>query len=183
MDGAPDLTRKNQGCEDGAACDFDQIPGRCTFRVGVCLNRTGIAGCTPGNIQTFELRKVNLAVSEEAAAAAALTAAVIGLATPGSASAPDRCREGVRHKLCSIPANLECDTSLGAGNGVCDIGTGVVFSPPLDTATQLGPCTEPVDVIVPVGGQLRLKARTARTTPNRLRDSDVLQLSCRHPTP
>lgn len=184
VDGA-NLTKKSLVCEDGAACDFDQLAGRCTFRVGICLNRIGVAGCTPGNIATFELRKIHLAIPEEATAGAALSAAVVGLASPGTATAPDRCRAGVKFKQCSIPSNQECDTALGAGDGVCDIGSGVVFSPPLDTGTQVSPCTEAVDVVVPVGRRLKLNGLAARATatPKPARDRDALHLTCRAPTP
>ncbi len=180
VDEAPDLRRISQICHDGASCDFDQIPGQCTFRVGVCLNRTGVTGCTPGNIQTFELTKVNLAHPEEAAAAQAITAAVLGLA-PGTATAPDRCREGAKRKICAIPNNVQCDSALGKGDGVCDIGAGVVFAPPLDVSTQVAPCTEPVDVVVPAHGRLRLSVRVkqAPTSTRPGRDNDVLRLSCR----
>jgi len=180
VDEAPDLQKVTQICHDGALCDFDQIPGQCTFRIGVCLNRTGVAGCVPGNIRTFELANVNLTHPEEAAAAQALIAAVVGLA-PGTATVPDRCRKGSKGKICSIPNNQQCDSALGAGDGVCDIGSGVVFGPALDAATQVAPCTQPVDVMVPVGGKLRLRSRAKVALPAKrpTRDNDALRLSCR----
>lgn len=177
LDGAPSkLTNRVQVCRDGAACDFDTIPGQCTFRVGVCLNRPPVNGCTSGGVVTFDLRKLDVNRREDAAAAEAITTAVANLA-PGRAVVPDRCRLGLPGKICSIPDNHECDSSFGKGDGICDVGTGVLFSSPLDPGDQVSTCTSGVDVVVPVGGRLRLRSVVHRTTgPG---DADHMKLICR----
>ena len=170
------LTRRGQPCTDGAGCDFDGVVGQCTFRVGVCLNRTGIAACTPGNLVTFDLLRLDISDPGRAAAAEAITDAVSAL-SPGTATVPDRCRLGLQGKVCSIPDDAECDTTFGAGNGACDLGAGVLFAPPLDGGAQTRPCTPGVDVVVPAGGRLVLRARA--TNAAGLRDTDALRLVCR----
>jgi hypothetical protein len=42
-------------CRDGDACDFDSIAGQCTFRIGACLNRLGIAGCAVGDLRSLDV--------------------------------------------------------------------------------------------------------------------------------
>lgn len=177
LDAAPGpLTFATQRCPEGAACDFDAIGGQCTFRVGVCLNRSGVPGCTPGAIVTWDLLGLEVGESAHAAAAEALTGAVAALAPGGAALVPDRCRLGLAGKACSIPQDLECDTFFGAGDGACDIGTGVQFAPPLVAADQAAPCTAGTDVVVPVGSRLRLRARL--TQADARRDKDKLTLVC-----
>jgi len=93
---------------------------------------------------------------------------VAGLA-PTAASVPGRCRVGLRGKVCSD--NRECDTLFG--NSICDLGTGVLFSPPLDARV----CTVSVDVVVKAGRSLYLRSVTRRST-GRF-DLDRLRLVCR----
>jgi hypothetical protein len=112
---------------------------------------------------------------QHAAAAEALTAAVAALA-PDGAVLPDRCRLGIKRKACSIPHNYECDTRFGIGDGLCDVGTGVLFDPPLEPAAQVSTCTPSVDVVVAAGTRLKLPAR-ARTGSGR-RDNDMVRLVC-----
>jgi cysteine-rich repeat protein len=178
LDAAPrDLARTSQICRDGDPCDFDAIPGQCTFRVGICLNRPGVPGCVRTGIETFELR--GLRVDQQPAVIEALTAAVASLA-PGTALVPDRCREGLRGKICAIPENIQCDSRFGARDGVCDIGTGILFTPALEPAdlagAQAATCTPGVDVVVPVGGRLNLGARVRSTTGRP--DGDRIRVAC-----
>lgn len=181
LDSPPqDVARKTQRCTDGAACDFDAAVGQCTFRVGVCLNRPEPANCTAGNLGSVDLLGIDVNDPVEAAAAQAITTAMETL-TVGGVDTPDRCREGVHTKSCSIPDDDECDTFLGAGNGLCDIGTGVVFTPPLDPAIlggdQITSCTPGTDVVVPAGSSLKLLTLIRR---DGLRtDKDRLRLICR----
>ena len=178
LDSPPgDLKQRTQTCSDGAPCDFDTIPGQCTFRVGVCLSRPGVAGCERGKLRTFELQGLKLDRPQEAVVIATITGAVADLA-PGVSSIPDRCRAGARGQTCSIPNNQQCDRSLGSGDGICDIGATVVFFPPLDPGdaggAQLNSCTPGKDVVVPAGSLLRLKSRVTKNTGRRDRDSLVL---------
>lgn len=166
--------KQKQVCKDGAACDFDTIAGQCTFRVGLCVNRLGMPQCEIGDLRAVELH-LRVDRPQHAAAAEALTAALARLA-PGGAVLPDRCRLGIARKACSIPRNYECDTRFGVGDGLCDVGTGVLFDPPLEPEAQASACTESVDVVVAAGTRLKLPAR-ARTGSGR-RDSDVLLLVC-----
>ena len=182
LDSPPyDVKRRSQRCSDGAACDFDEVPGQCTFRAGFCLNRPEPASCTPGDLSAVDLLRLKIVEPVDAAAAEALTTAIAALSI-GTSDVPDRCREGLKRKICSIPDDDECDSFLGASDGMCDIGTGVVFTPPLNPSylggDQLVTCTPGVDVVVPVGSQLRLKAEISRQRPPR-RDRDLLRLFCR----
>jgi cysteine-rich repeat protein len=180
LDAAPrDQRRTTQVCTDGDPCDFDAIPGQCTFRVGVCLNRPGVPGCTLGGLSSFDLRlKVN--VSDQAAVAAEIITAAVAKLAPSSADVPGRCRRGLRGKVCSIPDNPECDTFFGAGDGICDVGTGVLFDPPLDPqdqgGDQISPCTPGKDIVVSAGARLKLRSLVHRTTGKR--DRDMVRLLC-----
>jgi cysteine-rich repeat protein len=182
LDSAPGgLAERIQICTDGDTCDFDTIAGQCTFRVGVCLNRPGIPGCDRGKIRTYQLQRMKVTLPDQAAAIQALTAAVQDLAPPTVASVPDLCREGARGETCSIPDDQQCDRSIGSGDGVCDIGTGVVFFPPLDPAdlggAQLSICTPGVDVVVQAGAVLKLRSRATQNSGRQ--DKDALVLTCR----
>jgi cysteine-rich repeat protein len=175
LDNPPsDPIRLKQVCKDGAACDFDAINGQCTFRAGICLNRLGVPGCAVGDLDSVDLR-LRVGRPSHAAAAETLTAAMADLA-PGASVIPDRCRFGLQHKSCSIPNNYECDTFFGVGDGLCDIGTGVLYLPPLEQAAQASACTPSVDLVVAVGERLKLPA-LARTGSGR-RDKDRVTLVC-----
>jgi len=181
LDSPPNgFNQRTQVCKDGAACDFDSIPGQCTFRVGVCLSRPGIVGCERGKLRTFTMRGVHLDRPQEATALETITAAVAALG-PGVATIPDRCRAGARGETCTIPNNAQCDSSLGKGDGVCDIGATVVFFPPLDPidagGVQLTSCTPGEDIVVQAGTVLRLKSKVTKNTGRS--DGDVLTLICR----
>jgi cysteine-rich repeat protein len=183
LDSAPrDLRKTRQVCSDGAACDFDTIPGQCTFRVGVCLNRDLVPGCTRGGLLTFDLLGIKVTDPAQAAAVETLTTAVHDLA-PSVADVPGRCREGLRGKICSIPEDRECDSHFGTGDGVCDIGTGVEFSSPLDPpdlgGAQVAICTPGVDIVVPTGTSLKLRSYARRATGSPNRDIDTLRIVCR----
>jgi cysteine-rich repeat protein len=172
--------RRVHRCRDGDPCDFDAETGQCTFRLGMCVNRTDVAGCTPGELLTVDLVGVRVGDPTAAAAVEAVTNAVRELA-PSSGLVPDRCRSGLPGKVCSIPDDRECDSFFGAGNGACDIGTGVVFSPPLDPAAlggeQVSPCTPSLDVVVPAGRRLALRARSRQASG--VGDYDTVKLVCR----
>lgn len=180
IDNAPqELRRRVQRCTDGDPCDFDTEAGQCTFRIGACVNRTDVAICTPGDLVTVDLLGLDVSDADQAAAAEVITNAIRDLG-PASGVVPDRCRAGLRGKACSIPDDNECDTFFGAGNGLCDIGTGVEFAPPLDPQTlggeQTSPCTPSLDVVVPAGSRLTLRARSRQT--NGSQDFDTLRLIC-----
>jgi cysteine-rich repeat protein len=209
LDSAPgDLRFRKQTCTDGAPCDFDgAVNGRCTFHVGVCLNRPAPAGCVAGGIQAFDLLRLRfrgictagrigarcvksplvddcetsagandgVCLSREADAAANVTDAVRLLA-PSIATVPDRCRAGLKGKVCSIDDDNECDRVFGAGDGRCDIGAGVEFDPSLDAGDQVTACTPGVDVVVDAHGKLKLSSHIRRTTG--VPDKDKLLLVC-----
>jgi hypothetical protein len=89
-----------------------------------------------------------------------------------------RCR-----KVCSIPDDRGCDSHFGTGDGICDIGTGVEFSSPLDPAdlggTQTAICTPGIDVVVASGTNLKLRSQVKRTPALPNRDIDTLELVCK----
>jgi cysteine-rich repeat protein len=181
LDSPPgNLGQRTQSCTDGAPCDFDSIPGQCTFRVGVCLNRPGIVGCERGKIRTFDVGGLRLKRPPDAAALATITQAVAALA-PGAATVPDHCRAGARGLTCVIPNNHQCDKLLGSNDGVCDLGASVVFFPPLDPADagggQLSNCTPGQDIVVKTNSVLRLTSRVTKNTGRT--DGDKLKLICR----
>ena len=62
------------------------------------------------------------------------------------------------------------------GDGLCDIGTGVLFLPSLDPPDQVSTCTPSFDVAVAAGSRLKLPA-LARTGSGR-RDKDRITLVC-----
>ena len=182
LDSAPqNLTERVQICTDGAPCDFDAIAGQCTFRVGVCLNRPGIVGCDRGKIRKFELQRLKVTRLDHAPAIQAIGAAVRDLAPATVGAVPDLCRKGARGETCTIPDNEQCDRAFGTGDGICDIGTGVVFFPPLDPAdqggAQLSACTPGVDVVVQAGATLKLRSRATQNTG--AQDKDAIVLVCR----
>lgn len=180
LDQAPrDLSQRTQACVDGASCDFDALAGQCTFRVGVCLNRSSVPGCVPGKLRSFELQRLKVTRPEDATVIEALTAAIRELA-PTSATVPDLCRSGARGQVCAIPEDEQCDTVLGRGDGACDIGSRVDFFPPLDPpggGLQVSTCTPGIDVVVSAGGVLRLKSRATRNLGRH--DKDAMLLVCR----
>ncbi|NQY92345.1 MAG: hypothetical protein HRT46_11915, partial [Deltaproteobacteria bacterium] len=179
IDSAPSLTRRSQSCKDGDSCDFDSLPGQCTFRLGVCLNRPGVTGCTPGGLLAWDLRRLDVTELQKANAAETLTTAVAAL-SGGSTVTPDRCVTGDRRKNCTIPNNFECDRTFGAANGFCDVGTGVLFFPNLDPANlggeQVATCSPSQDIIVAAGTRLRLKSKTRRVIGRS--DRDAVRLRC-----
>jgi cysteine-rich repeat protein len=175
VNGLPQRPReRNQICVDGEPCDGDAVPGQCTFRVGACLNRSGLGDCTPGGLVTYELRRMDIEDVEQAAFVESMTAGVAALA-PGAAIIPDRCRLGLREKTCAIPSDHQCDRAFGLGDGACDIGTGVLFTSPFD---DLDTCTDTVDVVLPTFTRAKLRARVTRGS-SRERDDDLLRLVCR----
>jgi len=174
-----DLKKRVQICTDGQACDLDlpPTPGQCTFHVGVCLNRPNALGCPLGDIQTFEILRPKVPAQDPAIERDAINSLITAVEPLGpSSSVPQRCRLGVRGKICS--EDQECDTHLGAGNGVCDIATGVLFVPPLDPGDQSNICTIPsVAIVVPAGGKLKLLSRVTRASGSQ--DKDAVLLVCR----
>jgi cysteine-rich repeat protein len=184
LDNPPlDPKKRHQRCPEGVdACDADTVAdGICTFRVGYCLNRPEPATCASGQVLSVDIVKLKIADPVQASAAETLTTALSGL-TSGSFEVPDRCREGQRKKNCSIPDNLECDKFLGSFDGACDIGTGVIFTPPLfpiaDGGEQILQCTPSATIEVPKGERLRLKAHVRRAPEGLRGDKDVMRLTC-----
>ena len=90
---------------------------------------------------------------------------------------PGRCLHGLKGKVCS--ERNECDRAFGLGDGLCDIGTGVEFDPPLDATTQESTCTPSEDIIVDAGTKLKLKSFARRVTERP--DKDRLMLVCAAP--
>ncbi len=129
-----ELERARFTCKDGdAMCDWDEMPDQCTFRIGVCLNRPGIADCSldPGGIVAWDLRGLRIAREghRHEIAAERFVDAVAGLA-PGAVT-PGRCVRGLKGKSCNVPNDFECAPTFGSPNGACDISTGVLFFPAL----------------------------------------------------
>jgi len=167
--------RSSVTCVQGTPdCDFDDVPGQCTFLVSVCFNKTGVVGCTPGQISSWDLPRLKLDREGEAKAAEDV-AGIVQAVSPGGAFLLDRCARGAHGQVCTIPADYQCDAPFGAGNGSCDVGAGVLFDPKI-TATDR--CTDSVPVVVGVGKKLVLRARVTRGE-RKGRDIDVLRLSCR----
>ena len=151
------------------------IAGQCTFRVGVCLNRLGLAACSAGDLRALDLR-LHVERPEHAAAAEAHhrrrwrpwpRAARSSPTAAASASSASRARS---------PTTTSATRDFGVGDGLCDIGTGVLFLPPLEPVAQTSTCTPSIDVVVAVGSRLKLPA-LARTGSAR-RDKDTLRLVC-----
>jgi cysteine-rich repeat protein len=177
MDSPPqDLKFRKQVCKDGAACDHDAVVnGECAFSVGMCLNRPDPVGCQSGPILAVDIPRLKTILPFAAAAAEELTDA-LGTLTSDAFDAPGRCREGRPRKNCTI--NTDCDSHLGAGDGICDVATGVAYLPPLDaTVNQLSPCTSGRPVVVPVGGRLTMKNYVRRVGALR-GDRDTVRLFC-----
>ncbi len=79
-----------QACTDGdPRCDFDGVPGQCTFHLRVCANNTDLPSCDPGDrLQSWELRAPS---AKKAATRPALAAVRDAFATvPGAVIGPDR---------------------------------------------------------------------------------------------
>ncbi len=181
LDSPPnDPRRRRQRCQDGTACDFDGTAnGSCTFSVGYCVNRPDPAGCAQAPVIAIDLRKLRTEDPVQANAAEILTDALAAL-TSGGFDAPSRCREGLRGKNCT--ENTDCDSFLGAGDGLCDVATGVSYDPPLaasgPNANQTTACTPGQLIAVPTTiRSLRLRTQVRRVEPFK-GDRDTLRLSC-----
>lgn len=180
LDNPPQSTSSHfQRCQDGAACDFDAAAdGKCTFSVGICLNRPQPVACTQSPIIALELLHLRVEDPVQAAVAETMTDALATL-TSESAEMPGRCSRGLRRKNCSVAT--DCDSYLGAHDGICNVATGVAYVPEL-TALGLSPnqttaCTSGEPVVVPVGVNLRLRLYAHRDASVRS-DKDTLRLSC-----
>jgi cysteine-rich repeat protein len=164
------------GCIAGGlqALDLQRLKfrGICTAgRVGAkCVKSPLVDDC-----ETSPGANDGACLSREADAAAGITDAVRLLA-PTIAKVPDRCRAGLKGKVCSIADDNECDRAFGAGDGRCDIGAGVEFDPPLNAGDQATACTPSVDVVVDAGRKLKLSSHIRRTTGSP--DNDRLVLVC-----
>lgn len=183
MDSPPqDLKYRKQTCTDGAFCDFDTVVnGECVFSVGMCVNRPEPAGCVTGPVLAVDIPRLDTSLPWAAAAGEALTDA-LGMLTSDSFDAPGRCRDGRARKNCTF--NVDCDSYLGAGDGICDVATGVAYLPPLDafggTPNQLVPCTAGQPVTVPVGERLNMRSYVRREMPLK-GDRDNIRLYCLAP--
>jgi len=183
MDSPPqDLKFRKQTCIDGDACDFDTVVnGECAFSVGICLNRSDPVGCVSAPIIAVDIPRLKTELSYAAAAAEELTDA-LGALTSDAYDAPGRCREGRERKNCTI--NTDCDSFLGAVDGICDVATGVAYLPPLVATggmpNQLAPCTPGQPVVVPVGERLSMRSYVRRDTALK-GDRDNLRLYCLAP--
>ncbi|TFH23425.1 MAG: DUF4215 domain-containing protein [Myxococcales bacterium] len=177
MDSPPrDLKFKKQICTDGAACDFDTVVnGECAFSIGMCLNRPDPPGCQTGSIVAVDMPRLKTAFPYAAEAAEELTDA-LGALTADAFDAPGRCRKGRSRKNCTF--NTDCDSHLGAADGICDVATGVAYLPPLAGASnQLASCTPGQPVVVPVGARLSMKSYVRRDGGLR-GDRDNVRLRC-----
>jgi hypothetical protein len=162
LDNPPQDTQfHSQRCKDGAACDFDAaVNGVCQFSVGICLNRPLPLNCEKAPIIAVDLLGLKTQLASQSDVAATLTDALAGL-TSEVAEEPGRCsNSGLRGKNCS--GNPDCDTFLGAHDGVCDDATGVAYVGPLAAPPDLSPnqttgCTPGQPIFVAAGERLRLK--------------------------
>jgi len=174
MDSPPqDLKYRKQICTDGAPCDFDAaVNGECVFSVGMCVNRPEPAGCVTGPVTAVDIPRLDTSLAWAAAAGEALTDA-LGMLTADFFDAPGRCRGGRTRKNCTF--NVDCDSYLGASDGICDVAT------PLDafgaTPNQLSPCTSGQPMVVPVGQRLKMRSYVRRELPLK-GDRDNLRLYC-----
>jgi cysteine-rich repeat protein len=185
LDNAPqDLRFIKQTCADGEACDFDAAAnGTCVFSVGVCLNRPQPAGCAPGSILAVDLVGVKAADDVQADAAEIMALGMIPMITPEEAAeCPNRCSAGERFKNCTNA--VDCDSYLGANDGVCDVPTGVAYDPPLTldadlpvAPNQAAACSDSQLVSVPVNDNLRMRL-FARRTDGMRGDRDTIRLFC-----
>jgi hypothetical protein len=157
---AADLTPLEPGsaktaiqCTDGnPACDLDGVPypdGRCTFRVGVCVNQPHIEGCAPGS-----LGKISATAKAHGGKAILLLDDAAPLPLDGSSACGalvdfvvpvkvtrngDRPGEGSARLVATRPSDRDridfrclpgCSASSGA---LCDLGDGTI----VDSATGL----------------------------------------------
>lgn len=174
-----DLKFRKQTCTDGAACDFDTVVnGECAFSVGICLNRSDPPGCQSAPIIAVDIPRLKTELSYAAAAAEELTDA-LGALTSDAYDAPGRCREGRERKNCTF--NTDCDSHLGADDGICDVATGVAYLPPLvgsgGTPNQLALCTPGQPIVVPVAKRLSMRSYVRRDAALK-GDRDNLRLYC-----
>jgi cysteine-rich repeat protein len=182
------------------------VNGECVFRIGVCLNRVLNPDiCLRDELRTFDLLGVKIRgkcvaghvggkcvtdadcdlssgsgdgeclLSRAVAAARTLTTAIVDEVGAG-ASVPNRCRAGLKGKVCSV--DEECDRAFGLGDGICDIGTGVQFNDPTLAATDTA-CTPGQDIVLDAGTKLNLKSYVRRQSGRA--DKDRLTLVCSEP--
>jgi hypothetical protein len=182
LDNPPqDLTQRTQRCKDGASCDFDgSANGECVFSVGICINRPQPMNCEKAPVFAVDLLGLRTGNLVHATAAETLTDALAALISPiENADAPGRCREGKKRKNCTV--STDCDSFLGAGDGICDVATGVSYNPPLTpeggTPNQVTACTPGQAVSVPAGDTLRLRLYARRDSSVRS-DKDTMRLIC-----
>lgn len=78
-----------QTCVDGdSGCDFDAVPGQCTFHLRVCANNTDVDECSPGpRLAAWELRTPSASKAAKHPALAAVRAAFATV--PGAIVGPD----------------------------------------------------------------------------------------------
>ena len=154
------------------------VNGECAFSVGMCLNRQYPVGCENAPILAVDIPRLKTELYYAASAAMELTDALIAL-TSGAWDDPYRCREGRERKNCSI--NTDCDSHLGAGDGICDVATGVAYLSPLifnDVGeNQLAECTPGQPIVVPVGKRLSMRSYVRRDAALK-GDRDNLRLYC-----
>jgi cysteine-rich repeat protein len=180
LDNPPqDPSQRTQRCKDGASCDFDgSANGACVLSVGICINRPQPASCEQAPVFAVDLLGLKTGDPVQAAAAETLTDALAAL-TSETADAPGRCREGKKRKNCTV--STDCDNYLGAGDGICDVATGVSYEGPLTTLgispNQVTACTPGQAVGVPAGDSLRLRLY-ARRDPSVRSDKDTMRLIC-----
>lgn len=157
------LLHKIQTCRDGdPACDADAtVDGRCTFRVGICLNnedrrlvKSGASACTAADVEIWELKKP--------------------LPTSGK---PDEAANAVAIR--DAIASLGPSTVGGVGNQL------VTFAPALTSGPA---CSSLVPITVPLKGSKGRAALGARATTSvppgasrGVRDTDKLKLVCLAP--
>jgi hypothetical protein len=169
-----------QPCSDGAACDFDgTVNGECEFSVGICLNRPQPTNCQQAPILAVDLLSMRTGDPVHAAACETLTDALAAL-TAEIASVPGRCRDGETRKNCTI--NRDCDSFLGATDGICDVPTGVSYHDSLTPfgvdANQTTACTPGQPVVVPLGTNLRLRMFVRREGVTVKGDKVTVRLLC-----
>jgi 6-phosphogluconolactonase (cycloisomerase 2 family) len=186
--------RRTRVCHDGdPQCDESSTPdGECVFTVEFCLGVHGVdPQCNPQTVASVDLLGLDTSQCWQADVARNVTTRLAQMDPEYAVDVPPRCSAGIGGKLCTM--DRDCDSKLGRNDGVCGVGTGVVFPTPVaiptapPTPTPADPvCAKGIRIRVPVGHRLRLHTQTqgalgADGRPNAQMDADDdrLRLVCR----
>jgi len=162
-------------CREGdPSCDFGPAgDGACTFHVALCLNVADARlACTPSDVREVRILRPNIgARHEDRLNREAIEDALHGI----GARVQGICAGRQPPRACS--ANADCDSTLGAGDGLCR--RTAAFQPPLSSER----CTGFAEVSVPLRGSRQARGvkhlRLATLSSNQRRpDNDALSLVC-----